>query len=676
MALAAEACIVALLGRDDGARQQLRKALQDLGAAVAFEAEPKGADAAVVLQHRPNVVIVNLAEGMDDDIDHLQSVFDAPGVNVVFNDADVSASLEGWDLARWARHLASKVLGHEDTMPPPPAGATRPGVASVTAVAPATVTEVARVVAPVEPVAEDPIALEPAAPDAELAAFGLVDEVMAEPEPRPAAAIESADHGSTNESASDFFFDRVDDAATQGAGLDVDVSSIEMAMAMADGPAPERLSSTPEPVESDSFGAVELAEHEVEFDLSIETDVAQPAQAPETDETVGLDTSVEALAAVEGEDPASSFDWDLDEVTADAPVGEVVRSDEDEISIPTVNWSLDDVADAQADDTGLLDDQVAALAAQLDAFERVETDRPQIEELHFPSEPEPDTSAPASVAPEATEVSKPASGSSFGDLSLNLSDDVEVASAAPKAGSNFDFSKVADLGLEPIDEQADDAVDPLLVAMGLAEAPSLEEFYQSSDSTAPASTGISRVVVLGASIGGPDALRSFLAELPVNFPAVFLIVQHLESGYFERLAQQLQKATSVPVKLATDNMVVKAGAVLVVPANERVSLEPTGRVVFRPHDAPPHYTPSIDDVLRDVADRFGKRATAIIFSGMAGDAVEGAVYLTSKGGEVWAQDPQSCVVSSMVDGARARGVVEFTGSPRELAARCIAQFGS
>lgn len=75
----------------------------------------------------------------------------------------------------------------------------------------------------------------------------------------------------------------------------------------------------------------------------------------------------------------------------------------------------------------------------------------------------------------------------------------------------------------------------------------------------------------------------------------------------------------------------------------------------------------------DVADRFGRNATAIIFSGMAGDAVEGAAYLTTKGGEVWVQDPQSCVVSSMVDGARARGVVEFIGSPRELAQRCVAR---
>ncbi|HET9049543.1 MAG TPA: chemotaxis protein CheB [Chiayiivirga sp.] len=677
MALAVEACIVALLGRDDGARQQLRQALQDLGAAVAFEAEPKGADAAALLQHRPNVVIVNLADDMDDDIDHLQAVFDAPGVNVVFNDADVSGHLAGWDLARWARHLAAKVLGHDDTMPPPPPGAERPGVAPVASFASVVAPEPIHAAASVESGHEDILGAEPADSDIDLSsALGLVESSTAESAARPLATNETVDPVSATEPAADFFLDPASELAPQGVSLDVDVSSIEMAMALADGPAPERLSSTPEPVASDSFAAEELAEHEVDFDFSFETDPIAPVHEGDAGESDSAITAAEELAPVEGEDPASGFDWDLDEATAEPLVREAAQADEGELSIPAVSWSLDDAADAQADDTELLDDQVAALAAQLDAFEVGGSDRPQVEDLQFPSTPEVSATHSDVVEPETTTATKPVASSSFGELSLNLSDDDALGSVSPKSGSNFDFSKVADLGLEPIDEAAADAVDPLLVAMGLAEAPSLEEFYQASEPKGTASSGIAHVVVLGASIGGPDALRSFLAELPVNFPAVFLIVQHLESGYFERLSQQLQKATSVPVKLATANMVASSGEVLVVPANEHFSLEPAGRVVFRPHDAPPHYTPSIDAVLRDVADRFGKRATAIIFSGMAGDAVEGAVYLTSKGGEVWAQDPQSCVVSSMVDGARARGVVEFTGSPRELAARCIAQFGS
>ena len=123
MVISAEACIVALLGRDDGARRQLRQALEDLGAAVAFEGDLAGASDSGVLGVGPNVVIVNLEEGADDSLDHLQAVFDDPAINVVFNDADVSRTLEGWDLARWARHLAAKVLGHDDTLPPPPQGA-------------------------------------------------------------------------------------------------------------------------------------------------------------------------------------------------------------------------------------------------------------------------------------------------------------------------------------------------------------------------------------------------------------------------------------------------------------------------------------------------------------------------------------------------------------------------
>ena len=124
MAISIDSCVVALLGRDDGARQQLRQALEELGAAVAFEGEPASVSGSSVLDVAPNVVIVNLEEGAEDDLDHLQALFDDPSINVVFNEAGVSRSLEGWDLARWARHLAAKVLGNDNTMPPPPEGAT------------------------------------------------------------------------------------------------------------------------------------------------------------------------------------------------------------------------------------------------------------------------------------------------------------------------------------------------------------------------------------------------------------------------------------------------------------------------------------------------------------------------------------------------------------------------
>jgi two-component system chemotaxis response regulator CheB/chemosensory pili system protein ChpB (putative protein-glutamate methylesterase) len=215
------------------------------------------------------------------------------------------------------------------------------------------------------------------------------------------------------------------------------------------------------------------------------------------------------------------------------------------------------------------------------------------------------------------------------------------------------------------------SIDAIFAAMDLAPTAG-----KKSAAPGPAATGnIPRLIVLGASIGGPDALRSFLGSIPEGFPALFVLAQHLENGFFERLAQQLQKSTKLPVRVPEAGGRAGIGEVLVIPSKQRVRIARDGSVSEVEHPSTPKYTPCIDNVLRDVADRFGSDATAIIFSGMAGDAIEGAVYLTTKGGEVWAQDPSSCVVSSMVDGARARGVVEFVGSPRELAERCVTRYG-
>ncbi len=659
MAISLESCVAVLLGRNDAARHQLRQALEERGAAIALEGDLVGASADEVLRIQPNVVIVTLETGDDDDaLDALQAVFDDPDINVVFNDADASRTLEGWDLARWARHLVAKVLGHEDTMPPPPPGAARLQVNPVVDVAArefesepepefAAVVEVEPELDPepdlVEPEPEPDLSLE--------AALGLTSEPVSVAPPETAAVEELAP-------VADLTVPEVAEI-----DLQLDDFSLEDALNAEDVVTPERLSSVPELVETADIEADVLDIPEAQELLDADLPVVEAID--ESELTVTLDESIE------------DFDWGDELSTADVETSKQAQDDGVEA---VVTWSLPDVVDvdADADATDVLDADVAALAAQLEAFEAEETEE-AVADLEFsPADaihevtPEPD-------AIETTvETSEDAAKDSvLSDLSLaplDASEANEATDAATKP--EFDFSGLADLSLEPIEEEkAEDAeeADPLLVAMGLAEGISLEQFNQMEAVAAPSTAAIDHVLVLGASIGGPDALRSFLSELPVDLRAVILVVQHLESGYFERLGQQLQKSTRLAVKLAAANTVAAQGQVLVIPANARVILETDGRLLFTPHTEPPRYTPSIDDVLHDVADRFGKHATAIIFSGMAGDAVEGAVYLTGKGGEVWAQDPQSCVVSSMVDGAQARGIVEFSGSPRELAARCVAK---
>ena len=109
-------------------------------------------------------------------------------------------------------------------------------------------------------------------------------------------------------------------------------------------------------------------------------------------------------------------------------------------------------------------------------------------------------------------------------------------------------------------------------------------------------------------------------------------------------------------------------------ALSRLLIDRSGEVRLEALSEPSPYSPSIDQVLFDVADRFGADASAIIFSGMAHDAIEGVKHLKRKGGKVWAQDPTTCVVSSMVDGAKAAGVVEQIASPKELARHFNARF--
>ena len=230
-----------------------------------------------------------------------------------------------------------------------------------------------------------------------------------------------------------------------------------------------------------------------------------------------------------------------------------------------------------------------------------------------------------------------------------------------------------------------DTVDPLardivpqdaerLEAELMAEIAALSA--QAERGPALAAGPVERVWVLGASIGGPDAVREFLGALQAPLPVVFLLAQHMGADFYELMVQQLGRATTLRVRAVGEGERVAHGDVVVVPLDRRLLLDASGVAQLAPLEEQSPYSPSIDLVMRDVADRFGANAGAIVFSGMAHDAIDGATYLASKGGTVWAQDPNTCVISSMVDGAIDAGVVSHTASPVDLARRFNQQFGA
>ena len=219
---------------------------------------------------------------------------------------------------------------------------------------------------------------------------------------------------------------------------------------------------------------------------------------------------------------------------------------------------------------------------------------------------------------------------------------------------------LSDLALEliPIEE----AVQPT------AERPDHENWLDPDKVTAK----IQRVWVLGASVGGPESVREFLADIPRDHPALFLLAQHLGDEFVDMMAKQLARVTPLTVRTPSHGERVAHGDIVIVPNSHRLQVDPMGVVVLEKLASEPAYKPSIDRVLEDVANRYGAAAGAIIFSGMSDDAVSGCVHLAGRGGKVYAQSPESCVVSTMVEGVSETGVVSFFGTPKELAEKVLA----
>ncbi len=176
------------------------------------------------------------------------------------------------------------------------------------------------------------------------------------------------------------------------------------------------------------------------------------------------------------------------------------------------------------------------------------------------------------------------------------------------------------------------------------------------------------VWILGASIGGPEAVKRFLARIPAELPVAFVLAQHLGEGFVSLLATQLDRISSFKVKEACEGHVLRHGEVVIVPVENRMTVNETGMVEFIDKKWKGHYKPSIDMVIKDVTHRYQERAGVIIFSGMGADGVLASQKFAEQyQGNIWAQNPETCVVSSMPDSVRKADLVSYSGSPEALA---------
>lgn len=177
--------------------------------------------------------------------------------------------------------------------------------------------------------------------------------------------------------------------------------------------------------------------------------------------------------------------------------------------------------------------------------------------------------------------------------------------------------------------------------------------------------------VLGASFGGPAAIKRFLDSMPESPPAAFILAQHIGNGFVDLLAAQLNRSTRFRVVAAADGMRPEPASIYVAPVDSRIRFDAAGRMALERVSDNSLYRPCIDKLMEEVARYFGPMAGAIVFSGMGDDGTQGVRAVAEAGGEVWAQDSASSTVASMPDCAAATGVVRRRGSPEALSAALV-----
>ena len=160
-----------------------------------------------------------------------------------------------------------------------------------------------------------------------------------------------------------------------------------------------------------------------------------------------------------------------------------------------------------------------------------------------------------------------------------------------------------------------------------------------------AETGDRKLVVVGSSAGGIQALSVLVSTLKPGFPAPIVLAQHLDPNRPSNLAGILERRTELPVILVTSSTQMEPGKIYVVPSNRHVEIMDGSVTVVSDHADRPR--PSVDLLLSTAASYYGERLIAIILTGTGSDGAEGAVEVKRAGGTVIIQDPQTAAYPSM-----------------------------
>lgn len=184
----------------------------------------------------------------------------------------------------------------------------------------------------------------------------------------------------------------------------------------------------------------------------------------------------------------------------------------------------------------------------------------------------------------------------------------------------------------------------------------------------------SRVIAIGSSTGGPQALLEVLPAFPSDFPAGIVIVQHMPKTFTKPFADRMNAVCSLEVKEAAQDDEVKPGRILIAPGGMQCRVRRksiTSTVIALSPNVEHHlHAPSVDILMQSVASVYEERGIAVILTGMGHDGVEGMKAIKAAKGRTIAQDEQTCIVYGMpkavVEAGYADKIIPLSGVVGEI----------
>lgn len=227
----------------------------------------------------------------------------------------------------------------------------------------------------------------------------------------------------------------------------------------------------------------------------------------------------------------------------------------------------------------------------------------------------------------------------------------------------LDFvAKPRDAASVHMDQIATDLIAKIKVAsrtrMRNLTAPSVLERHRAAKPAHPPRKAPTKVIAIGVSTGGPNALQYLLSQLPGDFSASILVVQHMPEGFTDMFARRLNECCAIEVKEAQSGDLVLSGRALVCPGDRHMKVRRmplADTIVLSNEPRVNGHRPSVDVLFRSVGAEFGGRAVGVLMTGMGDDGANGMGAIKDAGGLTIAQAEDSCVVFGMPKAAIERG---------------------